>query len=154
GQGFGRLREPVVEKLPLFVIVALTIPLTMKAQSRAQIDLTLGERVANMLVSYVRYIGMLFWPADLAAFYPYPREGYPLWQPIAAAVALIAVTAVVVWQWRRRPYLFVGWFWFVGTLVPVIGLVKVGLHAVADRYTYVPYIGLGIMVAWGVAELV
>src|SRR5262249_4620662 len=143
-----------LEKLPLFALVAATIPLTMWAQSRARIDLSLGERVANMLVSYVRYIGLLFWPSDLAAFYPYPRAGYPPWQPAAAGALLVAITVIVVWQWRRRPYLVVGWLWFLGTLVPVIGLVKVGLHAIADRYTYIPYIGLGIMLAWGAAELI
>jgi tetratricopeptide (TPR) repeat protein len=155
------LRRPlrwrlIVEKLPLLVIVAATIPLTLKAQERARIPeemLPLPLRWGNALVSYVKYIGMLFWPENLGLFYPHPKSGLPTWQPIAAGLLLLTITALAAWQWRRRPYLIVGWMWYVGTLIPVVGLVQVGMHARADRYTYIPYIGLGIMLAWGIADL-
>ncbi len=113
----------------------------------------LGSRIANAVVSYVAYIGKMFWPAQLAVFYPYP-DSFAVWQVAAAAAVLVAIFIWVTVQIRKRPYLAVGWLWYFGTLVPVIGLVQVGGQAMADRYTYVPLIGLFIMIAWGGAELV
>jgi len=96
----------------------------------------------------------MIWPQNLAVFYPHPGQSLPMWQAAAAGFLLAAISVVVIRVGRRYPYLPVGWFWYLGTLVPVIGLVQVGAQAMADRYTYVPLIGLFIMVAWGVPELV
>ncbi len=108
-------------------------------------------RLANALETCVAYLWSTVWPAGLAVFYPYVER--PLWQGAAAGVLLAAVTALVVWQRRRRPYLAVGWFWYLGMLVPVIGLVQVGKQAMADRYTYLPLIGIFVAVAWLAADL-
>jgi len=109
-------------------------------------------RVENALVSYMRYIEKAFWPSRLALFYPYPLKPYPLWQVGLAALALLAITAGVAFA-RRRRYLTVGWLWFLGTLVPMIGVVQVGTQAMADRYAYLPFVGLFIMVCWLLADL-
>ena len=115
-------------------------------------EISLPVRLLNALVSYVAYLGKMVWPERLMIFYPYPAER-PLWQAALAAVFLIAVTGAAVWWWRKRPYLAVGWFWYLGTLVPVIGLVQVGAQSMADRYTYIPLIGIFIAVVWGIGEL-
>jgi Flp pilus assembly protein TadD len=149
----------VIEKLPMFALTVASSIVTYIVQERSGAVGTLdafplGQRVANAVVTYVAYIGKMFWPAGLAVIYPYP-ETLPAWWVIGGALALLGVTAVVVWGSRRRPYLAVGWFWYVGTLVPVIGLVQVGLQSMAaDRYTYVPLIGLFVMLAWGIPDLV
>ncbi len=156
------LRRLFVEKSPLLLIVGGSIGLTLFAQHSAgavvgQI-LPLGTRAANALVSYVRYSGKLLWPVDLGVFYPHPaliggRE-WPEWQVLACATLLVALTGLsVLAASRGARYVLVGWLWFIGTLVPVIGLVQVGSQAMADRYTYVPMIGLGVIAAWGGADL-
>jgi tetratricopeptide (TPR) repeat protein len=116
--------------------------------------LPLEFRISNALISYVRYLGKTFWPADLAVIYPLPtpKEWPGVWV-LGAAVLLGGITALALWQIRKRPYLAVGWFWYLGTLVPVIGLVQVGQQAMADRYTYLPLIGIFIMISWAAAEL-
>ena len=114
----------------------------------------IGQRLADALVAYVGYLGQFFWPANLVPFYPRPAHGPPAWQTFAAAAILLAISAAATVARKRRPWLFVGWFWFVGTLVPMIGLVPIGAHRMADRYTYVTQIGLCIIVAWGLARLV
>src|SRR5207302_34519 len=101
----------------------------------------------------VRYLGLALWPGGLAPFYPHPRQALPPWQVAAAAALLAGLTALALGSARRRPYLAVGWLWYLGTLVPVIGLVQVGQQALADRYTYVPLVGPFIMVVWGLADL-
>ncbi len=149
----GRL---VLEKLPLFAIVVATIPITIRAQAGVAKSLDvfpLHVRVENALVAYVQYIVMLFRPVDLAIFYPHSGDTISVWKPIAAGVLLVALTVTAVWVGRRRPYLIVGWLWYLGTLVPVIGLIQVGMQALADRYTYIPYIGLFIIIAWGIADV-
>ena len=109
-------------------------------------------RLQNAILSYVRYIANAFWPSGLALYYPYPSgDSLALWQVIAAFGFLMAVTALVIAD-RRRRYLLVGWLWFLGTLVPMIGLMQVGIQAMADRYAYLSFVGLFIMVCWGVAE--
>ena len=105
------------------------------------------------MVTYVSYLGQMFWPAHLAVLYPLPRHNLPIWQAPAAGLALAALTFLALRQARRHPYLPVGWLWYLGTLLPVIGLVQVGGQAMADRYTYVPCIGLFIVVVWGLADL-
>ena len=146
------------EKLPLLALAAVSSVVTFFIHYRRGGDvISLGRvplnlRVANALVSYVAYIGKMFWPARLAVFYPYPHSVPGLW--IAGALlALVAISVAVIRAGPRRPYLLVGWLWYLGTLVPVIGLIQVGDQAMADRYTYVPLIGLFIMVAWGVPDL-
>jgi Tfp pilus assembly protein PilF len=121
-------------------------------------DLPISVRAGNALVSYVRYLGKLVWPDHLAFFYPYPgvrmvgSEGWTEWQVAGSAMLLALITLAALWQARRRPFLIVGWLWFLGTLVPVIGLVQVGGQAMADRYTYLPLIGVFVMLAWGWKE--
>jgi len=111
-------------------------------------------RVANALVSYASYLGKTVWPRDLSVFYPHPGTGIAPLKVVVAIAVLSSVTWAVVVLRRRAPYLVVGWLWYIGTMVPVIGLVQVGQQAMADRYTYVPLIGVFVAVVWGVTELV
>ena len=153
---FRELGPRILEKLPLFALAAASSYITLRAQSAygaiaTVADLPLATRFENVVISYAKYIGILFYPADLAI--GYAHVAVPPWQLGAMALLLIAVTAVCVWHRKDRPYLIVGWLWFLGTMVPVIGLVQVGSQAMADRYTYVPYFGLFIMLVWGAAEL-
>jgi tetratricopeptide (TPR) repeat protein len=151
----------LLEKLPLFSLAVASAVITLMAQDRggAVISverLTIGVRLANAAVSYVRYVGKAFWPQRLAAFYPYPAPSVLGWSAVGAAGLLALATVIVLRRRRHQPYLAVGWLWYMGTLVPVIGLVQVGHQALADRYTYIPLIGLFIMLAWvlgdGVAQ--
>jgi Tfp pilus assembly protein PilF len=148
----------VTEKLPLFALTAISSAVTLAAQRAGGAvesfeALGLWDRLSNAAVGYLRYLGKLFWPQDLSLYYPL-HEVPPVWQVLAALVLLAAVTAGA-WLWRReRPWLALGWLWFLGTLVPVVGLVQVGGQAIADRYTYVPSIGLGILLAGCWIELV
>src|SRR5664280_2824112 len=143
----------VEEKFPLFAIAGVNAFITMQAQGRggARNYFPRLIRLGNATVSYARYVGKAFWPSRLALFYPHPGASLKTWQILAALVSLLAVTALVIIQ-RRRRYLVVGWLWFVGTLVPMIGLIQVGVQAMADRYAYLPFIGLFIMICWGVAD--
>jgi protein O-mannosyl-transferase len=145
----------LLEKLPLFAICVASAVITLRAESTGG---TLSGiyfhpfsvRLQNAILSYVRYVAHAFWPSSLALYYPYPSaDSLVLWQVIAASVFLLAVTALVIVN-RRRRYLLVGWLWFLGTLVPMIGLRQVGIQAMADRYAYLSFIGLFIMVCWGV----
>lgn len=149
------LRARVVEKIPFFVLSAACGVITLRTQTGAMTStevLPFWDRLGNALVSYVVYVRQLFWPPDLAVVYPHPKDGLPWWTVGLAAVALAAVTvAAVVLRWRM-PFLLVGWLWYLGMLLPVIGLVQVGLQAHADRYTYLPHVGLLLMLAWGAAE--
>ena len=147
----------VREKVPLLALTVVSSIVTFVVQRRGgsvmSLDaIPLGVRAANALVSYVAYTGKMLWPARLAVFYPYVRP-LPGWWVAGASLGLLAVSVAVLWLGPRHPYLPVGWFWYVGTLVPVIGLVQVGSQPIADRYTYVPLIGLFIVVAWGVSDL-
>jgi tetratricopeptide (TPR) repeat protein len=152
-RSLGRL---VLEKAPLLALALASSIVTAVVQRGAMSDadaLSLDIRLANAALSYAAYLGKAVWPSGLVAFYPYPT-GVETWQWLGAAVIVAVITVAVLLAARRRPYLAVGWLWFLGTLVPVIGLVQVGLQGMADRYTYVPLIGLFIMVAWGMADLV
>ncbi len=143
----------VREKLPLFAIAAAGSAATYAVQHASGAVKPIGALgIGNALVSYVTYIVKTFWPARLAVFYPYP-ESLPPFEIALAAAALAAISVGVVRAFRQRPYLATGWFWFLGTLVPVIGIVQVGAQARADRYMYVPMTGLLIMVAWGGSDL-
>jgi tetratricopeptide (TPR) repeat protein len=145
----------VLEKLPLLAMAVASAWLTMVAQTRGGTVVSdpSDHRLDNVIVSYVRYVGKLLWPADLAVFYPLRSPGEPTWEVLAALAALVLVTALAVAARRRAPWLTVGWLWFAGTLVPVSGLVRVGSHAMADRYTYFPSIGLFIALVWGVGHV-
>jgi len=120
---------------------------------RAFTDFPIALRLSNALVSYAKYLLLAFWPNDLAVYYPYTPAGIPAWQIISAALLLIGITAFCLFQRKLRPYLIVGWLWFLGTLVPVIGLVQVGGQAMADRYFYIPSIGLFIALVFGLADV-
>ena len=146
----------VWEKLPLFALSVAASVLTIRLQQgcRAVTDfdsLPLALRLQNALVSYVAYVAKMLWPTGLAAFYPYPAS-FPAWQ-VVGALGLLVGTSLLAWSLRRRGYVLVGWLWYVGTLVPVIGIVHAGEQALADRFTYIPLIGLFLVVAWGVPEL-
>jgi len=144
----------VKEKIPLFAICAVDALITMVAQhagSGPAGPYTLPIRLENALVSYARYVGQLFWPAHLAILYLHPLKSLQWWQAAAALLFLLAISALV-FAGRRHRYLVVGWLWFLGTLVPMIGLVQVYLQAMADRYAYVSFIGLFLMVCWGVSD--
>jgi len=151
-------RGLVAEKLPLFALVAASAVITFLAQSHGGAVLTFTEapitlRLSNAPVSYAKYVLLAFWPNDLAVYYPYTGTDIPAWQIIGAALLLIAITAFCFFQRKIRPYLIVGWLWFLGTLVPVIGLVQVGAQTMADRYFYIPSIGLFIAIVFGLADV-
>ena len=148
----------VREKLPLFALVAASAVVTSVAQShgggvRTFTEFPIALRFSNALVSYAKYLLLAFWPNDLAVFYPFPKAAIPAWQIIGAALLLISITSLFFSQRKIRPYLIVGWLWFLGTLVPVIGLVQVGAQSMADRYFYIPSIGLFIALVFGLADI-
>jgi protein O-mannosyl-transferase len=158
------LKWLVVEKLPLLLLSAGDCVVTVISQQGAgsmnMADrVPMVDRIANAAVSAVAYLWSMIWPVNLAIFYPHPSvlggdaATRLVWQGIAAGALLAVITALVLWNLRRRPYLAVGWFWYLGSLLPVIGLVQVGTQARADRYTYLPMIGVGVMLVWGAAEL-
>ncbi len=146
--------RPIVDKLPLLVLVLLAVVMTLLTHTALSADpLTLPERLANAPISCVAYLGQLFVPVGLSPFYSHPEAGRPAWQVAAAVGLLLAITAAAVIGRRAYPYFFVGWFWYVGMLVPVLGLAHVGMHARADRYTYLSQIGLYIALVWGAKRL-
>jgi tetratricopeptide (TPR) repeat protein len=152
------LRAAVVEKAPLFLVSALGAFATFLAQRAggavAGVErLGIDERLANVPVAYLRYLGKIFWPSGLAPFYPHP-EVTGLAVMLAAAAAVAAITALALAMLPRRPCLATGWLWFLGVLVPMIGVVQVGSQALADRYAYVPIAGLAAAIAFGAADLV
>jgi Flp pilus assembly protein TadD len=147
----------VVEKIPFFLLAVCSSVITFLVQDRSGVvaslsTVSLGQRLANVPVAYVRYLGKIFWPTGLAVFYDYERWNF--YQVAGAVFFLGLITAWVVSQRRLRPYLVVGWFWFLGMLLPTIGLVQVGHQSMADRYSYLPSVGISIMAAWGLCDLV
>jgi len=151
-----RLGKLLVEKIPLFAMSIASSWITVVAQHRGQAMtgnavLTLKERVANAIVSYAKYIAKMFWPNGLSYYYPHPGSRLTLWTVFAAVALLLAITATV-WRHRERRHLVFGWTLFVVTLLPVIGIVQVGLQAMADRYAYIPLIGLFVVIVWEVSE--
>jgi tetratricopeptide (TPR) repeat protein len=148
----------IIEKLPFLGLSLVSCLVTFFVQKKGGAvsplaSLSIGARISNSLVSYVRYIGKFFWPDDLSVLYPHPGH-WPVLQVFGAAIFLIGATATVVILARQRPYLLVGWLWFLGTLIPVIGLVQVGIQSMADRYTYIPLTGILFMLVWGVGDVV
>jgi Flp pilus assembly protein TadD len=151
-----RLRRSITDKIPLFALSALSCIATLLAQRQgpSAIDqLPFLWRLNNAFVSYVSYIWQMLWPARLAVFYPHPNNRLPVVQIILAIALLVGISLLVIYLRRTKPYLVTGWFWYLGMLVPVIGFVQVGEQAHADRYTYLPQIGLYIMIAWTVSDL-
>lgn len=145
------------EKTPLFILAGVSSVVTFFVQQTGGATWSLETvpmmmRVANALISYVCYIAKMVWPSNLAVFYPYENV-LPVWQGLGAGLLLVGLSLLALREARRFPYVAVGWLWYLGTLVPVIGLVQVGEQAMADRYTYVPLIGLFIVVAWGAVDL-
>ncbi|MEN6320298.1 MAG: tetratricopeptide repeat protein [Syntrophaceae bacterium] len=148
----------VLEKIPFIVLSICSSILTVFAQNSYQAIISLDTiglhyRVANAFISVAKYIEMMFWPKDLAIFYPFIINMLFSWRIIWSVLLFVTITIFAVRWIRRYPYLFVGWFWYLGTLVPVIGLVQVGSQAIADRYTYVPLIGIFITTTWGFTDL-
>jgi Flp pilus assembly protein TadD len=151
------LKRAIFEKWPLLAMAAADLAVTIVAQLGGGAvsgleAVPLGIRVANALLSYVRYLGMTLWPSGLSVFYPFPSAAPPLWQPAGAAIALACLSALAIREARRRPYLLFGWLWYLGTLVPVIGLMQAGAQAIADRYTYLPLTGIFVIAAWGTTD--
>jgi tetratricopeptide (TPR) repeat protein len=145
----------IVEKIPLFLICLVSAGVTMKVQHAARPSYwpyTFQIRIENAIVSYLRYIGKAFWPSNLAVLYPHPGKLLPTGEVLAALLLLLVITTLVCIYHRFR-YLPVGWFWFLGMLVPMIGIIQVGRQSMADRYAYNAFIGLFLMICWGVAEL-
>jgi tetratricopeptide (TPR) repeat protein len=152
------LKRIIIEKIPFFTLTAVSSVITFFVQRSggAVIHsdvLPLHSRVANAFLSYARYISKMFWPRDLAVFYPYDARTIQSSKVMLCVLLIIVVFVLVIRFGRKRKYLFVGWFWFVGTLIPVIGLVQVGQQALADRYTYISYTGIFIIIAWGLPDL-
>ena len=149
------LRRLILEKLPLLTIAGMSAAVTVWAQQEALRPLEhlpFSARLADAAVAYVAYLGKFFLPVQLAAFYPLPRDGWPIWEVAAACVILAGLSGAVIAARRSQPYLLVGWLWYLGMLLPVIGIVQVGEQAMADRYTYLPQIGLSIALVWGGAD--
>jgi len=116
--------------------------------------ISLSARLTNAMVSYLEYLEKTAWPKGLAIFYPHPGNSLVVWKGVLCGAALVGITIISIRLIRKAPYFAVGWFWYLGTLVPVIGIVQVGGQAMADRYTYIPLIGIFIIVAWGVPKLI
>ena len=154
--GRRQLLVPVLEKIPLIALSAASSVVTFLVQKSAvgwTEDLPILERINNAVVSYVLYIWQMLWPVNLAVFYPHPENRVPLWEIVSCLLLLICITAVAIALRKQRPYFVTGWLWYLGMLVPVIGLVQVGWQGRADRYTYLPQVGLYIVATWGVADL-
>ena len=149
----------VLEKTPLFVLTIglsiVTVRLQKIAGAITSLDVfPLQARITNATVSYLEYLGKMIWPSELSILYPHPGNALPLWQGVLCGMVLVGITIFSIKLIRKAPYFAVGWFWYLGTLVPVIGIVQVGVQAMANRFAYIPLIGIFIIVAWGVPELI
>jgi tetratricopeptide (TPR) repeat protein len=147
-----------LEKTPFFILSVISSVITYIAQQSGEAvqsltNLPLTFRIANSFVAYLTYITKTVWPHNLAVFYPLP-EAWPLWHILLAVIFVISITVIVILFSKSKPYIFTGWFWFTGTLIPVIGLVQVGSQSMADRYTYIPLVGLFIIIIWGVTDVI
>ena len=150
------LRDLVIEKIPFFVLSAASCIATVLAQEKTINTLdefSLGSRIGNAMVSYIAYIGQMIWPAGLAVFYPYPEGGWTVLQSIPAFLVLVIISAAFFIGRKKYPYLLGGWLWFLGMLIPMIGIVQVGNQTRADRYTYLAQIGLYLLLTWSAVEL-
>jgi tetratricopeptide (TPR) repeat protein len=149
----------VLEKIPLFIFtIGLCIATFIAQNSFGNMNytkqLTFATRLNNAMVSYIEYLRKMIYPENLAMFYPHPGNALPIWQGVLCGMALLGITAMSIRLIRKAPYFAFGWFWYLGTLFPVIGVVQVGGQAMADRYAYIPLIGVFIIISWGVPELI
>jgi len=149
----------MLEKVPLFALATGSSIITFISQQSGgkainANNLSLPTRLTNAMVSYLEYLQKMIWPEKLAVFYPHPGNTLAVWKGILCGMALVGITIISIRLIRKAPYFAVGWFWYLGTLVPVIGIVQVGSQAMADRFTYIPLIGIFIIVAWGLPELI
>lgn len=157
-RGWWASARPLVrEKVPLFAMSIASSVITFVVQRQggtvaSGVRLPLIERLGNALIAYVSYIGKTLWPSHLAAYYPYPRVVPAVWV-LVCALLLVAASVGAILAGRRHPYLLVGWLWYLGTLIPAIGIVQVGTQSMADRYTYIPLIGVFIVIAWGIPDV-
>jgi tetratricopeptide (TPR) repeat protein len=155
---FSSLLKLLAEKIPLLLLSAGSIAITLYAQRQggavgSVLLLPLSQRINNAVYSYLAYLGKTSWPAWLAVFYPHPEGSLAGWKVLAAAIVFAAIT-FLVWRYRERRFLVAGWLWYLGTLVPVIGIVQVGRQAMADRYAYLPLLGIFVMIVWLAGEFV
>jgi tetratricopeptide (TPR) repeat protein len=151
------LKALFIEKIPFFFCSLASSAITIYAQQkggavRSLNEMSFGLRIENSITAYVKYITKTVWPHDLAVLYPFPAS-VPLWQFVSSLLLLLLVSGASIWARHRWGYLVVGWFWFLVTLIPVIGIIQVGEQSMADRYSYIPLIGLFIMAAWGITDL-
>src|SRR5213082_923138 len=152
-----RYQQLFLEKTPLLVLSGLSCLVTIWAEDQATgslEQLPFTWRLNNALVTYIQYLRQTFCPARLAVFYPHPNNALSIWQVALATTFLLAISAMAILLRKKRPYAFTGWFWYVGMLVPVIGIVQIGEQGHADRYTYLPHIGLFLLIVWTAADLV
>jgi len=154
-----KLSHIILEKIPFLIFAIASCVITFFAQKSGGAlhsieGLPFSARITNALFSYIDYLGKTFWPKNLAVFYPHPGENISIWLGILSALILMGISIISLKLIRKAPYLAIGWFWYLGTLVPVIGIVQVGSQAMADRYTYVPLIGIFIIIAWGAPDLI
>ncbi|HBG26229.1 MAG: hypothetical protein A2Y10_08100 [Planctomycetes bacterium GWF2_41_51] len=157
---FGKIKSSkiIAEKIPFFVLTAVSSIITLAVQRSMGLVKSLSHyplswRIENAIFSYVIYIKKMFLPTNLAIFYPHPKGTVETWQIVGAVFVLLFITVIALLEIRKKPYIAVGWFWFLGTLVPVIGIFQVGLQAYADRYTYIPYIGLFILITLWICDI-
>ena len=151
-------RGVVWEKAPLVAMAAAASFVALYTQrsvgtTASLVQLTLGDRATHALIAYFTYVQQMLWPTNLSAFYPYPSQAPPIWQWVAIGASMAAISVWAVMASRRTPYIFTGWFWFVIMMLPVIGLVQIGNQSTADRYTYLPLVGLFVLFGWGVPEM-
>jgi Flp pilus assembly protein TadD len=148
------LLRSIGEKAPWFALSAASAIITMRAEADAtQLKLPLWAHLGNAVLSYAKYLGKAFWPFNLAAIYPHPELTISIPAAVLSGFVLLGISILAVMYRERRPF-FVGWFWFLGTLVPMIGLVQIGVHGMADRYAYIPLLGIFVIVCWGAAALI
>ena len=154
--GTVRAQRLILEKMPFFILSAVFCSisvLTQKDTISPEQEVDFLWRIGNAAVSYIVYIRQMIAPFGLAAHYPHPGTTLPLWKVSASILLLAAISVAVIFNWKKRPYLAFGWFWYLGMIFPVSGIQQYGPHAYADRYTYLPQIGLGVMLMWGIVEL-
>jgi Flp pilus assembly protein TadD len=152
------IRSLLWEKAPFIFLTIISSIVTIWGQNKFGVvvsmeNLPFSARVQNAVISYVSYLGKTFWPVDLAIFYPYEYT-FPFWKILASCFIFIGITIVVIYAIKKLPFLFVGWFLYLGTLIPVIGFVQVATQSIADRFTYLPSIGIAVMLAWGIPSLI
>jgi tetratricopeptide (TPR) repeat protein len=154
-RGFGIPRRLILEKIPLLALSVVAGVVTCFAEGEAVMSVAhipIAARIGNVVISYVVYLRQMVWPSGLAVFYPYPQRGYPLWETALVVLLLAWGSGGALALWRKRPWFFVGWFWYLGMLAPVIGIVAVNASAHGDRHTYLPEIGLALAWTWAVAD--